>query len=250
MQDVMYIDELQVYMGRPYKVNKYITLYHPTIGEIVNYGEREYYSMVTTLVATPSDMMSELDDMGKNFMEFDAFDLFIMLCRGFSKEQTSILFGDLDFTKLGLYTDQKTGEQVLYNEEDNILIDKLAYLKICKYLRLIHNLKENRDKAANETTRKIMIKMDRDKKKKQSKKDETYHSQLKTLISAMMRYPGFKYKKTELEECGIYEFMDAVRGAQIYVSSTALLQGSYSGFCDTSKISSDKFNWLRSTDED
>lgn len=247
MEDVMYIDELQVYLGRPYRVNDYITIKQPTVGQIASYGEKEYYSMVTTLVATPSDMMSELDDMGVNFMEIKDFDLFMMMCRSFPKEKTSILFGDLDFTELDLYMDQITGEPVLANIEKNIKIDRLAYLKICKYLRLIHNLEENRDKAANETTRKIMIKLDRDKKRR-SKKNE-YQSQLKILISAMMRYPGFKYKKTELEECGIYEFMDTVRGAQIYVSSTALLQGSYSGFVDTSKISKEKFNWLRSSDD-
>ena len=65
----------------------------------------------------------------------------------------------------------------------------------------------------------------------------------------MMRYPGFKYKTSELMDCTIYEFMDTVIGAQIYVSSTTLLQGSYSGMCDTSKINKKEFNWLRGINE-
>ena len=65
----------------------------------------------------------------------------------------------------------------------------------------------------------------------------------------MMRYPAFKYKKNELKECGLYEFMDTVQGAQIYISSTALIQGMYSGMIDTSKINQKEFNWLRSPNE-
>ena len=65
----------------------------------------------------------------------------------------------------------------------------------------------------------------------------------------MMRYPGFKYKKNELKECGLYEFMDAVQGAQIYVSATSLLSGMYSGMIDTSKINKKEFNWMRSANE-
>ena len=35
-----------------------------------------------------------------------------------------------------------------------------------------------------------------DKERIEKAKNEPYKSQLKTLISAMMRYPGFKYKST------------------------------------------------------
>jgi hypothetical protein len=80
-------------------------------------------------------------------------------------------------------------------------------------------------------------------------KNEEYKSQLKELISGMMRYPGFKYKKNELKECGLYEFMDSVQGAQIYVSTTSLLSGMYSGMVDTSKMNKKEFNWMRGLDE-
>lgn len=78
---------------------------------------------------------------------------------------------------------------------------------------------------------------------------EGYKSTLMPLVSAMMRYPGFKYKSNELEKISIYEFLDTVRGSQIYVASTALLQGSYSGMIDTSKIPKKEFDWMRSPDK-
>lgn len=62
--------------------------------------------------------------------------------------------------------------------------------------------------------------------------------------------PGFKYKKNELKEVGIVEFMDSVQRISTIVSATALLQGSYSGMVDTSKIPKEQFNWLRDLSEE
>ena len=120
-------------------------------------------------------------------------------------------------------------------------------MKLVEYIRKVHNIKQKVEKAANKTTKKILIQLDRDRIKKAQ--NEEYKSYLKTLISAMMRYPGFKYKSNELKQCGLYEFMDTVQGAQIYISSTALLKGSYSGMIDTSKINKKEFNGMRSLDE-
>ena len=243
--EIMEFDEAKAYIGADYEVNEYIKIKQPSVKEIIDFGEKEYYSMVYTITATPADMMSELDDIGVNFMEVDEFDLFRKLAVGMTQDRTSILFGDLDFSKMKTYLDNESKEFVLADVDNGIIIDKLAYYKISNYLRFIHGFKANRDRAANNTTRRIMIQIDREKKNKAKK--EGYKSTLKQLISAMMRYPGFKYKTRELNECGIYEFMDTVKGSQIYTSSIALLQGSYSGMIDTSKIKKENFNWQRNT---
>lgn len=247
MADMFEYDELQMYFGQDYIINDKIRIHHPTIGEIVEFGEREYYSMVHTLTCIPSDMPSQLDDLGFNYMEVEDFDLFIMLTRALTKEHTYLLFGDLDLSQFIPCINQENNEKCLYDKENDIIIDRLIYLKIVGYLRKLHSIKPKARKAMNETTRKIIIQLDRDKIKKS--KNEPYKSQLLGLISGMMRYPGFKYKKNELKECGLYEFMDLVQGAQIYVSTTALLSGMYSGMIDTSKINKKEFNWMRSIDE-
>ena len=244
MSSMFEYDELQMYFGEDYIINDKIKIHQPTIGEIVQYGEREYYSMVHTLTCIPSDMPSQLDDLGINYMEIEDFELFMMLTRGLTKEKTNILFGDLDLSQFEPCLNQVNNEKCLYDRENDIVIDKLIYLKIISYLRKLHSIKPKVRKAANETTRKIIIQLDR-QKIQQSKKEE-YKSQLKELISGMMRFPGFKYKKNELKECGLYEFMESVQGAQIYVSTTALLSGMYSGMIDTSKIDKKEFNWMRS----
>ena len=241
------IDELQMYFGEPFHINDKITIYIPTIGDIVEFGERQYYGMIHTLTCIPSDMKSQLFDMGIDYETLSDFELFVMLSRNLTPESTRLVLGDLDLSTFGLYTNSENNELVLYNPELDISIDKLIYMKIVEYIRKVHNIKPKVEKAANKTTKKILIQLDRDRIKKAQ--NEEYKSYLKTLISAMMRYPGFKYKSNELKQCGLYEFMDTVQGAQIYISSTALLKGSYSGMIDTSKINKKEFNWMRSLDE-
>ena len=61
----------------------------------------------------------------------------------------------------------------------------------------------------------------------------------------MVNHAGFKYKRSELEEIGIVEFMDSVQRLQVYENATALMSGIYSGMVDASKIDKNEFNWLR-----
>lgn len=49
------IDQLQLYFGDPYVINDNITILQPTIGDIIKYGEKRYYSMIHTLTAISSD---------------------------------------------------------------------------------------------------------------------------------------------------------------------------------------------------
>lgn len=243
MSDPLYIDEMKMYFGDDIKINDYIKIHIPSVGEIIEYGEREYYSMISNLTSIPSDMKSQLFDMGIDYEEISDFDLFYLLTRGLTPNITYLLFYELDFTKFEMFNDNENGKHVLYDKENQIKLDELAYLKIVKCLRTLHSITPKVEKAANKTTKRILIDLDRQRRNKH--KDEDYKSNLKPLISAMMRYPGFKYKSSELKECSIYEFMDTVQGSQIYVQSTALIQGSYSGMIDTSKINKKEFNWLR-----
>ena len=54
-ENLLEVDELALYFGDPYVVNDYITITIPKIGEVVKFGERQYYSMVQTITAIPSD---------------------------------------------------------------------------------------------------------------------------------------------------------------------------------------------------
>jgi hypothetical protein len=120
------VDEIQLYFGDDYIINDQIIINQPRIGDIIACGEAAYFSMVHTLTAIPSDMKSQLWDIGIDWMEIQDFDLFCMLSQTLTPDRTGILFGDLDFSKLRPFRN-KEGNVVLADKENGILIDEEIY---------------------------------------------------------------------------------------------------------------------------
>lgn len=245
--DILDFDETQMLFGKPYKVNEYITITPPSVGAIIEFGEHKYFHMVHTLTSIPSDMISALWDAGIDWETISDFDFFCFMVKNLTPDISSIAFGEFDFSALKPYLNNDTEQTVLLNPETGAILDELAFLKIQGYFRKLHNLKPDVKHAKNQRTKDILIEVDRDDvKKAQSEKSKPI---LRPLISAMMRYPGFPYKLYELEELPFAALMEWYIGSQIYVSSTALLQGSYSGMVDTKKIEKHLFDWQRGLDK-
>ena len=243
------VDRLKLYFGDDIIINDKIKLSQPKIGEIVEFGEKHFYSVLSTLTCIPSDMKSELWDMNKtDWQTMDDFELFIMLTRGFTSEDTKLFLGDINLSKMIPCINKESNQLCLYDDENDILIDKLIYTKIVTYIREMFGIHPKIEKAKNKRTFDILIEDDRFRKSLHKK--DKYTSTLMPLISGMLNHPGFKYKKEELRNVGIVEFMDSVQRISTIVSTTALLQGMYSGMVDTSKIPKDQFNWLRDLSEE
>lgn len=240
-ENLLQVDELALYFGDPYKINDYITINLPKIGELVRYGERQYFSIVQTLTAIPSEMKSQLWDMGLDWTQLENFQLFMMLAPTLSKDKTEIIFGDLDLTAMKPYENPNNGNVVLANPDTGAVIDELAYGKIYSYLCSAHNLTKKVEKAANEFTKKFMIEEDR--QKIEYSKKQPYKSSLKNLISAVKCRQG--YTLDYIRGMGLVEFFDDVSRLQIIVQCDALLQGSYSGMVDMKKIPQKNFDWFR-----
>lgn len=245
MENLLEVDELSLYFGEPYVVNDYITITLPKIGEVVKYGERQYYSMIQTITAIPSDMKSQLFDMGLDWTQVEDFQLFMMLAPTLPKDKTYILFGDLDFQAMRPFQNKQNGAVALFNPQTNAVIDELAYGKMHAYLCSAHNLTKKVEKAANEFTKKFMIEEDRQKIAYNQK--QPYKSFLRPLISAVKCRMG--YTLDYVKNMGLYEFMDDLNRLQVIVNADALLQGSYSGMVDTSKIPKKNFDWCRSIEK-
>jgi len=58
--DLMHIEPLELYVGNPYRINDQVICLQPKIGDIVDYGESAYFSVVHTVCATPADMMEKV----------------------------------------------------------------------------------------------------------------------------------------------------------------------------------------------
>ena len=110
-------DELKIYRGEDYVVSNYIKIHQPTLNEICDCGERDYYSMVYNLTATPQSMKVQLWDMGIDYTTITPFELFYnILYKAYSQGKTSIIFGDLDFTKFQVMQ-RKDDESILLYQE-------------------------------------------------------------------------------------------------------------------------------------
>lgn len=242
------IDTMQLFLGEPYKLNDKITILQPTVGDLIRCGEKQCYSVVHIFTANTTSYRLILWDMGVDWCKISNFELFQVLVSTLEQPMTQFLFGDLDFSKLRPYQ-QKKGDQeqiVLYDPEQDFLVDEETYNKLAWYVRNIFNIFPKEEFAKGKHTKQSII--DEDRLNYEKHKDEQYHSVLLPLISACLNHPGFKYSKKELIDVGIVEFMDSVQRLQIYESTTALLRGAYSGFMDTSKIKADQFNFMRNID--
>lgn len=240
-ENILEVDELSLYFGDPYIVNDYITITIPKIGEVVKYGERQYYSMLSTITSIPSDMKSQLWDMGIDWTQIEDFQLFMMLAPTLPKDKTYILFGDLDLQAMRPFENKQNDTVFLGDPETGAIIDELAYGKISSYLCAAHNITKKVEKAANEFTKKFMI--DEDRQKLQYNAKQPYKSFLRPLISAVKCRQG--YTLDYVRNMGLFEFFDDVNRLQVIVNADALLQGSYSGMVDTSKIPKKNFDWCR-----
>jgi hypothetical protein len=239
--DLINVDPLKLYFGEPYEVNQYITIFQPTIGEIIEYGEKEYYLMIQTLTAIPSDMKSQLWDMQLDWNKMTDFQLFTMLAQSLSQKQTRIILGDIDLQRMKPVENLQNGEIILRDSVTGAVIDELAYRTMSAYLCKLHNITKKIEKAGNKYTKQVLI--DEDRQKKEYNATQPYKSFLLPLVSSIKVRQG--YTRDYIRNMGLYEFFDDVNRSQIIVNTDALLSGAYSGMMDTSKIKKSEFNWLR-----
>lgn len=236
------MDELQLFRGKEYVVNDRIKIHHPTLDDIVTYGEQNYYGLVSRLTSIPSDYKAQLDQLEIDYEEISEFDLFIMLCKGLNVEETRILFGDLNFQDLNLFKNTNTDQPVLYNESQDFIIDKAIYEVVMEFIRKINGFEKKIERAGNASTKKFLI----DEAKEQLKKNQNkpFKSILIPLISSLVNSPEFKYDHNSVFNLPIYTFMDSVKRIQKIKSYNGLIQGIYAGNIDSKKLNKDDLNWL------
>lgn len=236
------VDSLFLYFGDDYVINDQIKLKQPTIGDVVDYGEGQYFSMVHTLSAIPSDVKSMLwDQMQLDWTKVEDFELFIMFSQTMTPDKTGIIFGDLDFSKMRPFRSKQNDEIVLADRESGVIIDKLIYMRMMAFLRKLHNITPKPEKAKGKRAKQAMI--DEDRRNREFNKDKPFRSYLLPLISAVKVKQG--YTRDYVRNMGLFEFFDDLGRMQVIDSADHLLNGMYCGMADLSKVDKKQFNWLR-----
>lgn len=241
-------DELKIYQGYGIKINNFVTIRQPTLGEICSYGEGRYYSMIHTLCSVGADLKWQLDDIGIDYTKISDYELFYsVLSKGYSTEDTKILFGNIiDFSKMKVMFNKELQENVLvqFFDDGNLLqIDKYVYSAIVDVLRKIHKIKRNDEQPGNEATRRILI--EDAKEEYEENKGKPAKPYLLPLISSMVNSEGFKRNDITVFDMKIYPFMDSILRISKIKNSDLLLTSGYSGFgINLKDINKETINWM------
>lgn len=238
-------DLLRLYFGEDYKVNDRIIIHQPSIQDILDIGEKNFNAAIIPFTSNTTSFRVQLWDMGVDWNKISDFELFSMLIKTLNSDSTKFLF-DIDWSSFDLvakFDENGTPIPILFSEKEQLEIDEELYMKIRKYICFMFDIKLENEFCKGKSLKEEIIAKDRaDTAKRMA---EAKGSVLLQMVSFALNHPGFKYKKNELRSVGYVEFIDSIKRLQIYESTRALTQGSYSGFCDTSKIPKEEFNFLR-----
>lgn len=245
-------DSLLIYRnstaGIPHKITDNISINHPTLSEICEIGEQNYYSMTSILCANSSQHKVFLWDNGVDWTQISDYDFFFWIYKQFTLESTKVILGDLDLSSLRIYVNQQTNENVLgieVNGEVKIIIDRAIYTELVDYIRKMHGFDPKEDKPSNEHTKKYMIERERKKIARQQQKKDEQKPVLQPLISALVNNSNFKYDYTTVWDITISALTDSVSRIQKLMNYLQTMQGIYSGCIDYSKIvDKEALNWM------
>ena len=82
------IDILRLYFGDPYPITDKITIYQPTIQDIIDYGESEFFAMVYVFIGNTTYRRLELWDNGCDWNKITDYELFCRLVSLLPPERT------------------------------------------------------------------------------------------------------------------------------------------------------------------
>lgn len=245
-------DKLKMYFGEPYEIDSggvcnNLVVKQPTIGDILRFGESEFYQTLNVFICNTTMYRLPLWKMDIDWNLISDFELFCIMYTGIDNSASQIIFEGIDFSKfekrVRIHDDKE--EIVLFNEESNVMIDQNIHNHFSQYLRNVFNIFPEEKLTSDKVMKEWFIRKDQRQLEinEEHKKDKSFSIQ--PIISACINHPGFKYKLQDLYNVGVCEFYDSVKRLQIYENSTALMKGMYSGFIDGSKIDLESVNFMR-----
>lgn len=242
-------DPLRMLLCKDYQTKNGIVIRQPRIGEIVDIGEEEFYRNLNIWVTNTTSYRVALWHMQPriDWCKITDYELFCSIYQATDPDIMSVILPNtnlLSYEKKLRVLGEDQYEMVLYSESEDQVIDYMVYLEISQYLRSLFNIFPKDEFAKGMTTKEMIIWEDEMNNAKESNESK-FKSSLFPLVSSCINHPGFKHSLKDLEDVGMFEFMDSVNRLQVYENTRALLAGSMSGFCDTSKIPQENFNFMR-----
>lgn len=255
-------DKLKMYFGEDCTIHG-ITISIPTIGDILEIGEDNFYKALSPFLNNSTSIRVLLyDAFHKDWNKTKDIEVFYILSQIHKADNLvkmengkvinesdplKLIFKNTDFSDFQLMSVRQeiNGEEVdklaLYSKSQDIILYEEQYLEIAEYLREIMNIHPKVEHAKGKTTKHWILQEDR---MKFESKDKEKSSSLLPVVSACVNHPGFKYKLEELKTVNICQFMDSVNRIQKYEQGTAALKGVYSGFVSAKDIPNELINFM------
>ena len=236
------VDEIRLLTGKPFDVGVGIKLYQPTIAQIAQFGEDEYFSVVTAVTSEPFDMPYYLAQANIDFEKITPFQLFCILVSEITPTTSRLLFGDLDFS--GFRPVTQNNELVLMNK-DGIIIDSLTRERIADNVRRMHGLPKNiLTSCENEFTHKLMIRQQEKEIKRAQRKRELYgESSLYAPLVSSLVCEWHDYDK--VFDLHVGQFFDVIMRMGYKQNADNLYRGIYAGTVSFKDIHKSDLDWMR-----
>jgi len=236
------IDKLALLKGAPYRITDMISVRNPKLGEITDFGEDNYYGLLSQLCATSFDYRLDLEEAGIDYLTIDDWHMFLNSRLSFDYEKTKMLIPDVDIAELKA-AKSDSGEIVLLNDDGKIVINEFVYLEIVDFIRSCHGFERNFKIPGNKMARTIYMREAKELRERSKRnQNKPFESYLEPLISALCNSEGFKYNFDTVWDLSIYTFMDATRRIQKIKSADHLMGGMYGGMLDVSKMNKTQLN--------
>jgi hypothetical protein len=191
-----------VTFGEDLRLNEHIYLHNPTILEVKNFGEQKYLQLVQLLTMRPYDDCAALYKAGLDYADFSDFDIFLRNSKNITPDISSIILGDINFSKFNIEINEELKKPILKFE--NIIIDEIIFAYIATFVRKINFIDSHIEfDMGNKISRDVYAKRQLEKLQRQSKKQIIFESQLDNRISYICNKSGCKYNYEEIQNIKI-----------------------------------------------
>lgn len=225
-----------------YAINDHISIRIPKVGDILD-NEDKYYDIVCSIIATPYEMMVQLDDNGIDFTAINAFELFCIMFKHLKEIDTSMVFGDLNLSDFQYAKNEENENLVLWNPKTDVVIDRAIHDMICTFLRKMLYMPKSDKAPGNEEARKYMIERARIKQKRKKKKKKD--SQLEKLIISLVNTAEFPYNYETVRDLTIYQFYASLKQISQKIRFDNAMIGCYAGTVKFDDLSQEEKTWIQ-----
>lgn len=235
------VDEARLITGKPFDIGVGITLYQPTVEEVLNV-EDEYLKVLSSFTSEPFDMPYYLDQMGIDFEKIKPFELFCILATSTPQSSSRLLFGDLNFEKFKPATQ---GDELVLVHENGAIIDSHTRERIADCIRRMNGLpKNNLTSCENKFTHDLMIRQQKKNIDRAQRRAELFgeSSQYATLVSSLA---AEWHSYDAVLKLKIGQFNDAIIRLGYKHNADNLNRGLYAGAISYKNINKKDLDWMR-----